>query len=103
MSRNVEGRDQLILAKSSEWEGYRARIKGVAEKIRSGEAEDAELRAEHARQLQTAQPRLFRSLQPKPCGTVLLLHISLLMADVSAAYILESWGRWDHQHKGVQV
>ena len=42
LSRNVEGRDHLILARSSEWEGYRERIRGIADAITSGEDEDEE-------------------------------------------------------------
>ena len=42
LSRNVEGRDQLILAKSSEWTDYRQRIKGICIAIDEGLAEDDE-------------------------------------------------------------
>ena len=40
LSRNPEGRDQLILAKSSDWEGDRKRIKGIIEEIKSGAVDD---------------------------------------------------------------
>ncbi len=42
ISRNVEGRDQLLLAKSSEYEYWRDRIKGIATALRDGTAEDEE-------------------------------------------------------------
>ena len=42
LSRNVEGRDRLILAKSSEWAYYRARIRGITEAILDGQADDDE-------------------------------------------------------------
>ena len=40
LSRNVEGRDQLILAKSSGWEHWRDRIKGITKALREGIAEE---------------------------------------------------------------
>ena len=42
LSRNCEGRDKLILAKSADWKHYRERIKGMQEAIASGEADDDE-------------------------------------------------------------
>ena len=45
LSRNVEGRDQLILAKSSDWEGWRERIKGIQQSLRDGTAEDEDQEA----------------------------------------------------------
>ena len=42
LSRNVEGRDHLILAKSTEWDGYRDRIGGITAAIASGVADDEE-------------------------------------------------------------
>ena len=45
LSRNVEGRDRLILAKSTEWKHYRNRIKGICDAILSGEADDEEAEA----------------------------------------------------------
>ena len=38
LSRNVEGRDHLILAKSSEWDSYRERIRGIQKAIEQGVA-----------------------------------------------------------------
>ena len=40
LSRNPPGRDQLIRAKDSEWEGYRDRIRGIQRTIEKGEADD---------------------------------------------------------------
>ena len=45
ISRNVEGRDHLIRASNSEWEYYRARIRGIQEAILSGLADDDEAQA----------------------------------------------------------
>ena len=45
MSRNVEGRDQLILAKSAECDYRRDRIKGITRALRDGTAEDEEQEA----------------------------------------------------------
>ena len=42
LSRNVEGRDKLILAKDSEWKDFRKRIRGICDSIADGEADDAE-------------------------------------------------------------
>ena len=36
LSRNVEGRDKLILAKTSEWHALRKRIRGITEAIDRG-------------------------------------------------------------------
>ena len=40
MSRNVEGRDKLILAKGTELTRYRKRIRGIQEAIQKGLADD---------------------------------------------------------------
>ena len=45
ISRNVEGRDRMLMAKSTEWEHYRERIKGVGADIKSGHADDEEAEA----------------------------------------------------------
>ena len=45
LSRNVEGRDQLILSKSTECDYWRARIKGIQTALRDGTAEDEEQEA----------------------------------------------------------
>ena len=42
LSRNPEGRDQLLLAKQAEWKHYRNRITGICDTITRGEAEDDE-------------------------------------------------------------
>ena len=42
LSRNCEGRDQLILAKSSEWTAHRQTIRGVLDSIVAGAADDEE-------------------------------------------------------------
>lgn len=42
LSRNVEGRDLLILSKSTECDYWRARIKGIQAALRDGTAEDEE-------------------------------------------------------------
>ena len=39
ISRNAEGRDQLILARSTEWTNYRNRIRGICEDIVEGKAD----------------------------------------------------------------
>ena len=63
LSRNVEGRDQLILAKSSEWEHYRQKIKGICVAIRQGIADDDEQEALTIEKLQKESPQ---SLKPLP-------------------------------------
>jgi len=40
ISRHPEGRDQLIMARSQEWKGFRDVIKGVDESIEAGEFDD---------------------------------------------------------------
>ncbi len=45
LSRNVEGRDHLILANNSEWEHHRARVRGIEQAILSGENDDEEAEA----------------------------------------------------------
>ena len=45
LSRNVEGRDQLILTKRSEYEYWHGRIKGITAALRDGTAEDEEQQA----------------------------------------------------------
>ena len=42
LNRNMEGMDQLILAKSTEWTGYRNRIRGICDAIATGLADDDE-------------------------------------------------------------
>ena len=42
LSRNVEGRDNLLLAKQGDWDSARERITGVATSIRRGEADEDE-------------------------------------------------------------
>ena len=37
ISRNPEGRDFLVLARKSDWDGYRAKIRGIQQAIESGE------------------------------------------------------------------
>jgi hypothetical protein len=45
LSRNVEGHDHLILAKSSEWTGFRERIRGICDAIEEGRADDDDAQA----------------------------------------------------------
>ena len=45
LSRNVEGRDHLILARSADWQYYRNRIRGIQEAIQQGIADDDEQEA----------------------------------------------------------
>ena len=42
ISRNPEGRDKLLVARSSEWKNQRARIRGVREAIEQGDFDDDE-------------------------------------------------------------
>ena len=62
LSRNVEGRDQLILAKSSEWTNYRKRIRGICDAIASGEADDDEPEALTVERVEQENPEKLRPL-----------------------------------------
>eukprot|EP00973_Karenia_brevis_P041361 5723724-Karenia_brevis.AAC.1 len=55
-SRHVEGRDQFILAKSTEWTDYRKRIRGICDAIKAGRAEDEELEALTIQQVEKIAP-----------------------------------------------
>ncbi len=68
LSRNVEGKDQLILAKSSEWKRYRERIRGIQAAITSGEADEDEPEAQSPIHICRRRPTtLIRSLaSPAP-------------------------------------
>ena len=62
LSRNVEGRDQLILAKSSEWTDYRKRIRGICDAIASGEADDDEPEALTVERVEQEDPEKLKPL-----------------------------------------
>ena len=63
LSRNVEGRDQLILAKSTEWTNYRKRIRGICDAIASGKADDDEPEALTVETVEKTDPK---KLEPLP-------------------------------------
>ena len=63
ISRNPEGRDKLIMAKDSEWDGFRQRIRGIIEAVRSGEADDDEPQALTIEHLERTRPD---ALEPPP-------------------------------------
>ena len=56
LRRNFEGRDQSILAKSSEWAEYRRRIRGIFDDIVEGKADDDEQEALTVEQIDKATP-----------------------------------------------
>ena len=62
LSRNVEGRDHLILAKDADWIKYRDRIKGICEKIHAGEAYDDEAEATTVGQIDKSNPEALKPL-----------------------------------------
>ena len=73
LSRNPEGRDQLILAKHSEWSDLRARIRGICDTIDQGEANDDE--QEHLT-VEKVEERNPGKLKPLPAEQGLsLIHI----------------------------
>ena len=57
LSRNVEGRDRLILARNSEWKHYRNRIRGICDAIHSDEADDEDAEARTIEQVEWGQSR----------------------------------------------
>ena len=59
----MEGIDQLILAKSTEWADYRKRIRGICDAIASGEAEDDEPEALTIERVEHENPQ---KLEPLP-------------------------------------
>ena len=63
LSRNVEGRDRLVLARDSDWPHYRQRIRGISAAIQSGEADDAEAEARTVEQVEKEDPK---ALTPLP-------------------------------------
>ena len=73
LSRNCEGRDNLILAKASEWEGYREKIRGVRAAIISGETADEEPEPLTIERLEREQPE---SLQPLPTAQGLAVSLN---------------------------
>ena len=56
LSRNVEGRDHLLLAKCTEWDGFRDRIEGIAKAILSGEADDEDAKPITVEDLDKSNP-----------------------------------------------
>jgi hypothetical protein len=62
LSRNVEGRDQLILAKSIEWVNYRKQIIGTCDAIVAGEADDDEPEANTKEKVEKTVPEMLKQL-----------------------------------------
>ena len=52
LSRNVEGRDKLIMAKSSEWVDLRKRVRGICSTIHAGVADHEDQEALTVEQLE---------------------------------------------------
>ena len=73
ISRNPEGRDRLLLAKQSDWEGYRDRIKGISRAIVSGEADDSEIEGLDTNKLAIQDPKSLEPLPPEQ-GLAVALH-----------------------------
>ena len=73
LSRNVEGRDQLILAKSNEWKNLRRRIKGICEAIEAGIAGDDEQEAMTIEKIEKENPEKLKPL-PKEEGLAVSLN-----------------------------
>ena len=63
LSRNVEGRDRLILARSIEWEYYRNRIRGITDAIVTGQADDED---PEALTMEVLDPTVPEELEPLP-------------------------------------
>ena len=63
LSRNPEGRDHLILAKSADWRSFRDRIRGICDAIVEGKAGDDEGEALTIEKLQKEDPA---KLEPLP-------------------------------------
>ena len=63
ISRNPEGRDALILAKSDYWDGFRARIQGIKKEILEGRAGDEEGEALTVEKVEKTDPE---KLKPFP-------------------------------------
>ena len=64
LSRNCEGRDQLILAKSSEWESHRQTIRGIVASIDAGEADDEDPEMLTMEKLEKDSPEALAPLPP---------------------------------------
>ena len=73
LSRNVEGRDQLILAKSTEWTHYRRRIRGICDDIVEGKADDDEQEALTVEKVEKENPE---RLKPLPYDQGLVVSLS---------------------------
>ena len=73
LSRNPEGRDQLILAKSTEWSGYRNRIKGICDAIATGQADDDEPESLTAEAVEKTDPE---KLVPLPSAQGLAVSLN---------------------------
>ena len=67
ISRNPEGRDRLLMAKDSEWDGFRQRIRGIIEAVVSGAADDDEPQALTIEHLERTNPGALEAL-PKDKG-----------------------------------
>ena len=63
LTRNVEGRDQLLLAKSTEWTGYRNRIRGICDAIATGLADEDD---PEALTIETVEKSAPEKLEPLP-------------------------------------
>ena len=73
ISRNPEGRDRLLMAKDSEWDGFRQRIRGIIEAVRSGEADDDEPQALTIEHLEKTRPDALKPL-PEDQGLAVSLR-----------------------------
>jgi hypothetical protein len=62
LSRNVEGRDHLILAKDTEWIKFRDRVKGICAAIHSGEADDDDAEATTVEAVEKSNPEVLKPL-----------------------------------------
>ena len=73
ISRHPEGRDQLILAKNSEWSDLRQRTRGICRAIDSGEADDDEAEGMTIERVERETPEKLKPLPYKE-GLAVSLH-----------------------------
>ncbi len=98
LSRNVEGRDRLILAKSTEWAHIRNRIRGIGEAIQEGQADDDEPEALTMEVLDKTVPE-----ELKPLPTAEGLAVSLNYEKSSQEHKYQNNARGDVSVHGMAV
>ena len=83
LSKNVEGRDRLIMARLSDWTDLRNRIRGICESIARGEADDEEPEALTIEAIEKADPE-------RVCRLITLLEANKELENGSEGFEIDA-------------